>query len=258
MKTLKRAVGKADIGGEPIPTVFKAFGQSNITFRRGEISVIAGTPGAGKSTVALAVSLRAGVRTLYVSADTNQHTMAMRLYSMVTGESQRDAELVLAHDPERAKAALAAAGHIFWSFEPSPSIDEIFDEVAAFEEVWGDSPELIVVDNLMDVSSGGDDFKGMQAVMKELKYLARKTNAAMVVLHHTKESYTGSPCQPMSAVQGMVNQLPALILTVGQAGMGTMGVAAVKNRYGQPDPTGNTPVWLQFNGEYMYIADLER
>jgi hypothetical protein len=94
--------------------------------------------------------------------------------------------------------------------------------------------------------------------MKELKFLARKTNSAVVILHHTKESYKGNPCQPMAAVQGLVNQTPALILTVGQTDYGTMGVAAVKNRYGKPDVDANNPVWLQFNGEYMYIADLER
>jgi hypothetical protein len=55
----------------------------------------------------------------------------------------------------------------------------------------------------------------------------------------------------------MVNQLPALILTVGQTPHGMLGVAAVKNRYGKADPSGNTPVWLQFNGEFMFIADVE-
>lgn len=258
MKTLKRIVGKQDIGGEPLPTVFNAFAGNNVAFRRGDLHVIAGIPGAGKSTVALAIALRAGVRTLYFSADTNQHTIAMRLHSMLTGVSQTESERILTHEPDRAKQNLASAGHIFWSFDSAPSLDDIYGELEAFEEVWGAGPELVVVDNLMDVSSGGDDHKGLQAVLKELKFLARDTNSAVIVLHHTKESYKGNPCQPMDAVQGMVNQIPALILTVGQAGLGAMGVAAVKNRYGQPDPTGVNPVWLQFNGEYMYIADVER
>jgi KaiC/GvpD/RAD55 family RecA-like ATPase len=258
MRTLKRVIGKRDIGGEPLPTVFRAFAENNITFRRGGLHMIAGTPGAGKSTVALAVALRAGVRTLYFSADTDQHTMAMRLYSMLTGEPQREAERIIAEEPDKAKEVLSRAQHIFWSFDSSPTVDDIIEEVLAFEEVWGSGPEMVVVDNLMDVNTGSQDFTAMKGVMNDLKYLARKWNTAVTVLHHTKESYTGNPCQPMSAVQGMVNQLPALILTVGQAGYGTMGIAAVKNRYGMPDPSGENPVWLQFNGEYMYIADLER
>jgi predicted ATP-dependent serine protease len=258
MKTLGRAVGKADIGGEPIPTVFNTFTENNIVLRRSEVSMIAGTPGAGKSTLALALALRAQVPTLYVSADTNAHTMAMRLYSMITGKSQRESEQVLTENPEVARGALGTTSHIFWSFESSPNLNDLDEEVSAFEEIWGESPALIVVDNLMDVAmDGGEEFSGMRSAMKELKFLARDTNACVLVLHHTKESYNGDPCPPRSAVQGMVNQLPALILTVGQTQHGMLGVAAVKNRYGKADPSGNSPVWLQFNGEFMFISDTD-
>jgi len=258
VKTLTRSVGKADIGGEPLPAVFKTFGDNNIIVRRSEVSMIAGAPGAGKSTLALAMALRAQVPTLYISADTNAHTMAMRLFSMVTGKSQNDAEYELAYNAEEARATLRTTDHMFWSFDSSPNLDDLDEEVTAFEEVWGEPPALIVVDNLMDVSmDGGEEFAGMRSVMKELKYLARDTNAAVLVLHHTKESYSGDPCPPRSSVQGMVNQLPALILTVGQTPHGMLGVAAVKNRYGKADPSGNSPVWLQFNGEFMFIADVE-
>ena len=258
MKTLGRAVGKTDIGGEPIPHVFKTFEQNNIVVRRSEVSMIAGTPGAGKSTVALALALRAQVPTLYISADTNAHTMAMRLYSMITGKSQRESEITLTESPEIARRALDTTSHIFWSFDSSPNLDDLDEEVSAFEEIWGESPALIVVDNLMDISmDGGEEFAGMRGAMKELKFLARDTNAAVLVLHHTKESYNGDPCPPRSAVQGVVNQLPALILTVGQTAHGMLGVASVKNRYGKADPSGNSPVWLQFNGEFMFISDTD-
>jgi predicted ATP-dependent serine protease len=258
MKTLGRAVGKPDIGGEPLPTVFNTFAQNNIVIRRSEVSMVAGAPGAGKSTVALAIALRSQVPTLYVSADTNAHTMAMRLYSMITGKSQRESEVILSEKPEEAKQVLGMTSHIFWSFDSSPNLDDLDQEVSAFEEIWGESPTLIVVDNLMDVAmDGGEEFGGMRAAMKELKFLARDTNAALLVLHHTKESYNGDPCPPRSAVQGMVNQLPALILTLGLTVNGMLGVASVKNRYGKADPSGGSPVWLQFNGEYMYISDTE-
>jgi predicted ATP-dependent serine protease len=257
MKTLSRSVGRSDIGGEPMPAVFRTFEQNKIIFRRSEVSLIAGTPGAGKSTLALALALRMQAPTLYVSADTNAHTMAMRLYSMIEGVSQTDAEKIISEQPDLAKEKLAQARHIYWSFDSSPSLSDLDDEVTALEETLGESPALIVVDNLMDINmDGGEEFGAMRSALKELKYLARDTNAAVVVLHHTKEGYSGTPCQPRSAVQGMVNQLPALILTVGQQD-GMLGVASVKNRYGKADPSGNNPVWLQFLPEYMFIADLE-
>jgi len=195
--------------------------------------------------------------TLYLSADTNAHTMAMRLYSMITGVSQSEAEKIISEDPINSRNNLALASHIYWSFDSAPSLSDIDDEVTAIEELLGEAPALIVIDNLMDISmDGGEEFSNMRSALKELKYLARDTNAAILVLHHTQEGYVGDPCQPRSSLQGKVAQLPALILTVGQSN-GLLGVAAVKNRYGKADQSGKTPVWLQFNPEYMFIADLE-
>lgn len=220
--------------------------------------MIAGTPGAGKSTLSLAIALRAKVPTLYVSADTNAHTMAMRLLSMITGKSQSDAERLLEEDVLASRRIInEGAGHIFWSFESAPTLADLDQEVQAFEELWGCSPTLIVIDNLIDIANdNGEEFAAMRSTLKELKYLARDTNACVLVLHHTKESYVGSPCQPRSALQGMVAQLPALICTVGSDAPGFIAVAPVKNRYGKADPTGATAYWLQFNPEIMDVSDI--
>jgi len=258
MRTLARAVGRKDIGGEPLPSVFKTFDVNKVVIRRAEISMIAGTPGAGKSTLALAIALRAKVPTLYISADTNAHTMAMRLLSMITNKTQSEAERLLIENVEESRKTINdSSGHIFWSFESAPTLADLDQEVSAFEELWGCSPTLIVVDNLMDIANdGGEEFAGMRSTIKELKYLARDTNAAVLVLHHTKESYVGNPCQPRSALQGMVAQLPALICTVGTNAPGYIAVAPVKNRYGKADPTGDTAFWLQFNPEFMDVSDI--
>jgi hypothetical protein len=96
--------------------------------------------------------------------------------------------------------------------------------------------------------------------MKELKYLARDTNAAVLVLHHTKEGFEGFPCQPRSAIQGLVNQIPAMVLTIGQMKQGDetyLCVAPVKNRYGRADQTGNNYVSLSFNPDNMYLDDVQ-
>ena len=258
MRTLARAVGSKDIGGEPLPTVFRTFDVNKIVIRRAEVSMIAGTPGAGKSTLALAVALRSKVPTLYISADTNAHTMAMRLLSMISGQPQSSAEQMLIESVEESRKAINEhSGHIFWSFDSAPTLADLDMEVSAFEELWGCPPTLIVIDNLIDISNdSGEEFAAMRSTIKELKYLARDTNAAVLLLHHTKESYPGNPCQPRSALQGMVAQLPALILTVGTNAPGYLAVAPVKNRYGKADPTGDTSFWLQFNPEVMEVSDI--
>ena len=258
MRTLARAVGSVDIGGEPLPSVFRTFDANKVVIRRSEISMIAGTPGAGKSTLALAIALRAKVPTLYISADTNAHTMAMRLLSMIINKPQSEAEMLLVDDVENSRKVINnSSGHIFWSFESAPTLSDLDQEVEAFEELWGCAPTLIVIDNLMDIANdGGEEFAAMRSTIKELKYLARDTNAAVLLLHHTKESYVGNPCQPRSALQGMVAQLPALICTVGSNAPGFIAVAPVKNRYGKADPTGDTAFWLQFNPEMMDVSDI--
>jgi replicative DNA helicase len=256
MRTLTRSVGRADIGGEPLPSVFKALDNNKIIFRRAEVSMLAGTPGVGKSTLALALALKMRVPTLYISADTNAHTMAMRLASMISGKNQTDVEHMLQNDIGWTKATLAKGAHVVWSFESSPSLQDIDEEVQAFEELWGCPPVAIFVDNLMDIATdGGEEFASMRAIMKELKFLARDTNAAIIVLHHTSEAVQGNPCQPRSALQGKVAQLPALICTLGVVGT-SMALAPVKNRYGRADANANLNVWLAFNPEYMYMDDI--
>ena len=256
MRTLVRSVGRADIGGEPLPFVFRSFESNKIIFRRAEVSMLAGTPGVGKSTLALALALNMKVPSLYISADTNAHTMAMRLASMISGKNQTDVEHLMNTDTGWTKAVLAKGSHIVWSFESSPTLQDIDEEVQAFEELWGCPPEAIFIDNLMDIATdGGEEFASMRAIMKELKFLARDTNAAVIILHHTSEAVMGNPCQPRSALQGKVAQLPALICTLGMVGT-SMAIAPVKNRYGRADANGNMLAWLACNMEYMYVGDI--
>lgn len=261
MRTLKRSINKAEVGGEPLPPAFAAFERAGIILRRAEITMIAGAPGAGKSSIALAIAAKTKVPTLYFSADTNAHTMAMRLVAMSGKMSQNAAEHLLKKKTIEATEILVLNNHLFWSFESTPTLKDLDDEVSAFETVWGRSPTLIVVDNLMDIAMDGhEEFHGMRAAMKELKYLARDTNSAVLVLHHTKEGYEHYPCQPRSAVQGLVNQIPAMVLTIGQMKQGDenyLCIAPVKNRYGRADQTGNNYISLTFNPENMYLDDVQ-
>jgi predicted ATP-dependent serine protease len=261
VRTLYRAISGKEVGGEPLPLTFKSLQQNEIVLRRAELNLIAGTPGAGKSSIALAIAVQAQVPTLYMSADTNAHTMGMRVVAMATGMTQSNAEQILKQDKDSAENILKQFDYLSWSFESSPTLSDIDESVQAFETTWGTSPTLIVIDNLMDIAMDGhEEFSGMRAAMKELKYLARDTNACVLVLHHTKEGFIGTPCQPRSAIQGLVNQIPALILTIGQEIIGEsiyLCVAAVKNRYGRADATGNTFTMLSFDPASMQLKDVK-
>jgi ABC-type iron transport system FetAB ATPase subunit len=74
MRLLSRAIRTASAGGATLPTVWRSLLEQQIAFRRGEVSMIAGPPGAGKSTFALITcSACAGTNPLYLCRYTLSH-----------------------------------------------------------------------------------------------------------------------------------------------------------------------------------------
>lgn len=220
--------------------------------------MIAGPPGAGKSTLALALAVRAGSPTVYVSADTHAHTMSLRLLAMLANADQAEVEPAMVTHPEWVEQTLRQADHIRWCFDSAPSVRSIEEEIAAHEELYGDTPDLVVIDNLTDVVGGeGDEWSGMRSLMKDFKWLAREHDTAVLVLHHTSEAFQlgSGMCPPMRALQGKVAQTPALVLTVANEQAGVMYVCPVKNRYGPCAPDGGNPVWLGYNPAHMQVYD---
>lgn len=262
MRTLTRSLTHGEAGGQALPSTLRALRDLQVDVRNSEVTMIAGIPGAGKSSLALYLAVKTGVPTLYFCADTAAFTMTLRTVAMLTGLPQQNVEARI-QEPggdEWAKAILSEVSNIVWCFDSAPDLDVIDREVRAFEEVMGANPALIVIDNLIDVADGsGDEWSVLRGTMKELKFIARDTGAAVVLLHHTSEGFNYELCPPRASLQGKVAQLPAVILTVhNDAQRQAMHIAAVKNRYGAADPSGKTgqPVW--FDAARMQITDIER
>ena len=114
--------------------------------------MIAGPPGAGKSTLALAIAVNANVPTLYISADTHSHTMSLRLLAMLTKLPQGEVEPMMDNDREWAAQMLKPADHIMWEFDSAPTLKDIEDAILAARERLGDDVRLIVLDNAVDVT----------------------------------------------------------------------------------------------------------
>ena len=219
--------------------------------------MVAGPPGAGKSTVALAIALKSRVPTLYASMDSHESTMAIRALSMATGISQSEVENRMVSDPEWASVLLKEhVGHIKWMFDASPTLKDLEDQINVYRELQGDNPALIVVDNAVDVThDSGDEFSSLRSLMREVKWWSRDTGAAFLILHHTSEGYEGYPCPPRAALHGKIAQVPSLIVTLSSSQPGLMAAAAVKNRYGPADATGKTAVWMDYAPETMMLKD---
>lgn len=256
MRSLHRAVRNPDKGGTPLPHPYKAWDKYDISFRRGELVMVAGQPGTGKSTLALAVALQMKVPTLYFSMDSGEETQEVRTLAMLTGLTTKQVEIELAADREGgAQLIKQHASHIKWDFD-AESLWDVEEEFQIYEELEGQGPRLVILDNITDIAhENGDEYSSLRSLMRELKRWARTANVCFVALHHTSEEHAGNPCPPLRAVHGKISQKPALVLTIGQAYQGFMPIAPVKNRSGFSDKSGGTAVWLAYDPATMTLKD---
>ncbi len=260
MLSLQRAWGTVLTKATPLPDVWKALADKQIKFRRGQVCMVAAAPNAGKSMFALIYAVRAGAPTLFFSADTDTTTVMMRAAAHSSGHNQVTVEQNLSTNSHYYDKHFDRLGHIKWVFDSSPSLDDIELEIKAYVELYGIAPELIIIDNLMNVAAETDnEWAGLRAIMMELHDMARKTEACVLVLHHVSEqSEYGSPTRPPArrAIHGKVSQLPALILTLGYDPIdGALNVAAVKNRFGPHTADASDYATLAVNYGSCQISD---
>ena len=224
--------------------------------------MVAAAPNAGKSMFALIYAVKAKVPTLFFSADTDTPTVMMRAASHLSGHSQLLVEANLNNSRHYYDKYLSDMENIQFVFDSSPSLDDIELEVKAYVELYGIPPELIVIDNLMNVVAESDnEWAGLRAIMVEFHDMARKTEACVMVLHHVSEqSEYGKDNKPPArrAIHGKVSQLPALILTLGFDPLDkTLKVAPVKNRFGPHTADGSDFATLFVNYSVCQISDAD-
>jgi replicative DNA helicase len=259
---IDRAWRGSTTNATPLPDVWKDLATKQIKFRRGQVCMIAAAPNAGKSMFALIYAVKAKVPTLFFSADTDIATVMMRAASHLSGHSQLLVEANLNSNRHYYDKHLDNMSNIQFVFDSSPSLDDIELEIKAYVELFGIPPELIVVDNLMNVAAETDnEWAGLRAIMVEFHDMARKTEACVMVLHHVSEQseYGKTNFPPhRRAIHGKVSQLPALILTLGFDPLdATLKVAPVKNRFGPHTADGSDFVTLFVNYSVCQISDAD-
>jgi len=249
--------------GDPLPPVWDALEQKGTRFLRGQLCLVCAGPGTGKSAFVLTYALHARVPTLYFSADSDAFTQLSRSLSILTGWSmEKSARAVREGNLGEAEAVFDDVP-IRFNYNASPSLDQIENSMMSYEEVYGDFPALVVVDNVTNVRAGGDaddPFSGLESLMDYLHDMARSTSACVVGLHHVTGGYNDADkAIPLSGVKGQISRVPEMILTLHrvseQFGGDTLRVSTVKNRYGKSDPSGLDYAELEFIGESMTIRD---
>lgn len=233
--------------GDPLPDVYPSLAKAGIKLRRSNLHEVAGQPGAMKTTFVMDWVRKLAVPTLYFSNDSDESTVANSMLAANVERAREATEKELRQAPEWAAGRLAGYDNIRWSFDPSPSLDEIDLEMEAFCEIYGEYPSLVVVDILGNVSYYEDSDHGSDArILQYLHASARSSGAAFLVVHHATEAVSGDPCPPRSAILNKQAKLPVLILTVANKGE-NFYVSPVKNRHGFQDPSGRTAINLRVN-----------
>lgn len=184
--------------GEPKPVTWLV----ERIFPVGKVAVLASPPGIGKSFLALDLALKVAVspslydgaafvfggrvksngRVIVISAEDDDDELHRRLHALCDGRAMPDNLHVV---------SLPDQGH-FCFVQDVPRVGilptrpwmVLKEEIAQFDDV-----RLIIVDTLQAVSAGDLNAAEIaQAMMNELVELAKKTGAAVVVLHHLVKS----------------------------------------------------------------------
>jgi|SRR5690606_12155882 len=252
--------------GEPLPIPFESLTALGTQFLRGGLSLTVAGPGTGKSAFMLTLALESKVPCLYFSADSDSFVQLTRSISIRTGWSLEKSAAAVREDKLGDIIEQLSGVPLRFNYHASPTLDDIENSMQAYEEVYGDYPALVVIDNVTNVvgktSSGDDDpFSGLESLMDYLATMARNTEAHVAGLHHVTGEYNDADKPiPLSGVKGQITRVPSLVLTLHKKpsqipGVDILAVSTVKNRGGRSDPSGKTFARLEFRGDTMSIKD---
>lgn len=244
MQTLSHAARRPAETGQFLSPVFVPLENAGIRLREGTATFIAGVAGSMKTGLTLYWVGRLGKPTLYFSADSEPFEIVERCAAMMTGDTMQRVRTNPAAYSEQLDSL-----PIRFVFEDSPTYKDVELEVAAYAEVYGSFPEVIVIDNMLNlVGESDDEWSSHRDHARVIHRLTRITKAAVFVLAHMGEDKVDPSAnpQPRTKLQGKVSHLPKVILSLAFDGQ-VLKVAAVKNRFGPGDASGRTYVELQCN-----------
>jgi hypothetical protein len=243
---------------EPLPSVpaFQRLYSMGCVPRRGEVTLVAGLPGACKSMFALHWVLEMNLPTIYFSVDSNPHTQMSRLIANRTGEWTSRVEETLKAGEGWKYDGVFSGTNVFFSYEVA-SITWIEHEISAYVELNNQYPDVVVIDNLMDIDHKveSNEYGDMRAILGEFRKIAHDTGITFIVLAHMNESSAALTVTkpdpnrpgdrsayplPSRDLAGKVGQRPEIVLSVARdEETQDFRISAVKNRHGESSKGAN-------------------
>ena len=247
MLNASRALTLSHTAGPELPRVPALVGayQHGLRLRQGQVIMVAGRPGAMKSTFALWLVAQWNLPTLYCSADMSSFTASTKLAGTRLGLTTEEVEATMSTNGPGAQEVRDALNelNIRFCFDSPITWQGLEAELMAYVELENQFPQVIVIDNLMDIEDCATDFTAQQEAMEEIVALARNTGATVIILHHAQENNQTDPSKPPSRgeIHNKMNQKPEVILTVAyNTHANHLRLAVVKSRMGKADPSGDS------------------
>lgn len=238
MKSLARAARPNQDQGEFLPIPLRPLADMKIRARSGTATFIAGPPGACKTLMTLYMILRMNRPTIYFSADAEEFEVMERAGAAMSGDTMEQVR----QNPQKYVEGLASfCNNVKFVYEDSPSYLDIELEIAAYAEVYGAFPEIIVIDNLMNlVGENESEWAAHRDHARVIHRLTRITKAALIVLAHMSDDRADPTTPaPRKSLMGKVGALPKAIWSLALDG-DELRVAPAKNRWGPADASGKT------------------
>lgn len=244
--------------GTKLPIAYPSLAAQGIDFFQGSLHLTAAGPGVGKTNFAWNHAWLIKVPTLVLSMDTPRGIMMTRMGQMVSGRNKDEVEYLLDNRDPALLDLMAKEDWLSTSFRAGPDVADIGNEVMAYGEVHGYWPQLLIVDNLINVHHGLESpYLGQGRVMESLDWLAKELGICVHVLTHVSGEYkSGMKPIPQDGVMNKLTELPHSVLTLTRTELPTqLMVACVKNRTGLSDPNGMTRYPLRVDVETMRVTD---
>ena len=250
--------------GTPLPEVYPTLSRHDIKFYRGSSVLIAAGPSTGKSMFALNYVLDSNVKTLYVSPDTNKGDTVLRAAQKLTGNIRTVVEAQLEEGPDvypHLFEKLDSIHNIDFNFRSGIDLDDVRNMIFAYCEKTGEWPELVVIDNLVNLIVDQSNPAEWQMTMQDIDDIAKEIECCIIILSHVaghKEG--GTDPIGLSDILYKVTKYVSLALTLTNDPFdrSKILVACVKNRNGRMDKSGRMRYTLSFRPETCHIWDPEK
>lgn len=212
---------------------------------RGSVSIFFGDPGAKKTYSLLSMAVCVAVskpwagkdvkqcKILFVDEEVGERWLSLRLAEVLRGAS--------------AEEDIPFEYISFAGFKLDNPNDVKLLETLIIERGIG----LVIFDALADVMTGDENSKqDVQPVFNALRTLAEKTNAAIIVIHHSNKlgGYRGS-----SVIKGAVD---LMVLVQSKDGSEFIEFTTEKNRYDKPTKWATKGTWLK-DPDRFYLTEAE-